>query len=144
MRLLDGAARAALAGWITLYKQWRGHLHTGRVWRGDAGDGIVWQAHGEPGDAPARQVLLLTYRVAPTHHRYTPTLRLPMLDSKARYRVRSIVPAGAAAPAGNSAPLLDALQGEGTVMDGAWLAQAGLPMPRSKAEVAYIVWLEAV
>ena len=142
--LLDDAARAALAGWITLYKQWRGHLHTGRVWRGDAGDGTVWQAHGEAGDAPARQVLLLAYRVAPTHHRYSPALRLSMLDHSARYRVRSITPAGAAPAAGNSAPLLAALQGEGVLMDGAWLAQAGLPMPRSKAEVAHIVWLEAV
>ena len=139
LRTMEAAARTELASWITLYKQWRGHLHRGRVWRGEAGDGIVWQAHG---DDAATELLLLTYRVAPTHHRYTPPLRLTMLDPAARYRVTQVAPEGAPPPKGNSAPLLDALRGEGVVFDGAWLAQAGLPMPRTQAEVAHIVRLQ--
>lgn len=137
LRQLGDAARDELAGWIRLYKQWRGLLHRGRVWRGEAGDGIVWQAHG---DEAADELLLLTYRVAPTHHRYTPPLRLPMLDCSARYRVRQ-VDTGTTNPWG-SAPLLDALQGEGVVMHGAWLAEAGLPLPRTQAEVAHLVHLQ--
>ncbi|OYU99641.1 MAG: alpha-galactosidase, partial [Burkholderiales bacterium PBB5] len=113
LRQLDDAARAELAGWITLYKQWRGLLHRGRVWRGEAGDGIVWQAHG---DAAADELLLLTYRIAPTNHRYMPPLRLPMLDRNASYRVRQ-VDTGTQNHWG-SAPLLDALHGEGVVMHG--------------------------
>jgi alpha-galactosidase len=30
------------------------------------------------------------------------------------------------------------------LLDGAWLAQAGLPTPRTRAETAYIVRLEKV
>ena len=139
LRVLDDAARAELAGWIALYKRWRGLLHGGRVWRGEAGDGIVWQAHG---DAAADQLLVLTYRVAPTSHRYTPPLRLPMLDRSARYRITE-VSAGEPSQHWQSAPALDALRSPaGLLMDGAWLAEAGLPMPRTKAEVAHIVHLQ--
>ena len=139
LRGLGDAARSELAGWIALYKRWRGLLHQGRVWRGDAGDGIVWQAHG---DADADQLLLLTYRIAPTSHRYTPLLRLPMLDHGARYRITQ-VSAGAQPAHWQSAAALDAINSPaGLVMDGAWLAQAGLAMPRTKAEVAHIVHLQ--
>ena len=139
LRTLAEAERAELAAWIGLYKQWRGLLHSGRVWRGEAGDGIVWQVHG---DADAQSLLLLSYRVAPTHHRYTPALRLPMLDPGARYRITQVSP-GTPAPQAQGAPLLDALaQPDGLVMDGAWLARSGLPMPRSKAEVAHLVHLQ--
>ena len=140
LRGLGDGARAALARWIALYKQWRGLLHRGRVWRGDAGDGLVWQAHG---DADAGELLLLVYRTAPTSHRYMPPLRLPMLDRAARYCVR-MVETGMRNPWG-SAPLLDALaapDGDGVAMSGAWLAEAGLPLSRTPAEFAHLVYLK--
>jgi len=141
LRLLGEAERAELADWIALYKQWRGLLHRGRVWRGQAGDGLVWQAHG---DAAADELLLLVYRVAPTHHRYMPALRLPMLDRGARYRVQQVEPAGSAGRKlyDTSTPLLDALRNGGADFDGAWLAEAGLPLPRAKAETAFIAHLK--
>ena len=139
LRRLGDEARAELAGWIALYKQWRGLLHRGRIWRGEAGDGIVWQAHG---DEAAGELLLLVYRVAPTNHRYTPALRLTMVDRGARYLVRQVDTGARAHWA--SAPLLDALRGDGLELHGAWLAEAGLPMPRTQAEVAHLVHLKTL
>ncbi|MDE2145169.1 MAG: alpha-galactosidase [Burkholderiales bacterium] len=143
VRHLGQADRAELRGWIELYKALRERLHHGRVWLGEAGDGVLWQAHGQ---ADAGDVLLLAYRTVPTDHRHAPALRLPMLDAGARYRVRRVLPPGADAAAGHptSAPFFDALQGEGLVLDGAWLAQAGLPLPRALAETAFIVRLQRV
>ena len=141
LRLLDAPTRAELADWIALYKQWRGLMHGGQVWRGETGDSIVWQAHGDLG---AQDLLLLVYRVAPTHHRYMPALRLPMLDRNARYQLRQVEPAGTRGHklTDTSAPLLEALRSDaGLELDGAWLAEAGLALPRAKAETAFIVHL---
>ena len=139
LRQLGSAARDELAHWVALYKQLRGRLHSGRVWRGEAGDGLVWQAHG---DADAADLLLFVYRTVPTNHRYMPTLRLPMLDRGATYRVTQLAHGGAGHPWG-SAPLLDAMQSaEGVALHGAWLAEAGLPLPRTQAEHAHILRLQ--
>ena len=143
VRHLSAADSAELRGWIQLYKDLRARLHHGRVWQGEAGDGVLWQAHGE---ADGSDVLLLAYRTEPTDHRHAPALRLPMLDGHARYRVRRLLRAGADPAAGHptSAPFFDALLGEGAVLDGAWLAHAGLPLPRALAETALIVRLQRV
>ena len=118
--------------WIALYKAWRGRLHSGRVWLGDAGDGLLWQAHGE-----SDHLLLFLYRLQPTSLRHAPTLRLPMAEPDRAYRVRRVDPADdRRAPP--SAPALDALRGDGLVVDGAWLAQAGLPIPRMNAEACAV------
>jgi alpha-galactosidase len=139
-RLLDEASRKEVAHWIALYKRWRDRLHHGRVGLGEAGDGLVWQAHG---DAEGNELLLFVYRVQPSSHRYTPTLRLPMLDASARYRIERVLPEGRHddhwfRP---SAPLFDAIDQGGITFDGAWLAHAGLPVPRSAAETCWIVHL---
>jgi len=141
LRQLAPEARDELARWVALYKQLRGRLHSGRVWRGEVGDGIVWQAHG---DDDAAEVLLFTYRVAPTHHRYTPAVRLPMLDRSATYRLTELS-AGGPGNRWGSAPLLDQLKTpDGVLLHGAWLAEAGMPMPRTQAEFAHIVRLQKV
>ena len=149
LRLLDAASKAELADWMALYKQWRERLHRGRVWQGHAADGLVWQAHGDADEAGiARdELLLLVYRIEPTDHRYMPPLRLPMLDRSARYRLRQIEPAGSRGRAlyDTTTPWLQALRSEaGCIADGAWLAEAGLAVPRSKAETAFILHLQRV
>jgi alpha-galactosidase len=144
VRQLGAAETRELASWISLYKHWRDRLHHGRVWLGDSGDGLVWQAHG---DDEARELLLLVYRPLPSSHRYTPVLRLPMLAVDARYRVRQIVPEGTQRPTGrhHTAAFFDAIDtADGLTLSGAWLAQAGLPMPRTNAETAFIVHLQRV
>ncbi|MDG0835383.1 alpha-galactosidase [Pelomonas saccharophila] len=141
-RHLGEAEAAELRAWIALYKQLRERLHQGQVWQGQGGDGIVWQVHGE---ADASELLLLAYRAAPSSLRYAPPLCLPMLDGAARYRVTQLLPEGSKLPSGRheTTPLHDALRSpEGLVLDGAWLAQAGLPMPRVQAETAFIVRLQ--
>lgn len=147
-RQLGEAEAAELRGWIAVHKQLRHRLHHGRVWCGDGGDGLLWQLHGEPADAQGddggRELLLLVYRSQPSSHRYAPALRLPMLDTGARYRLHQVLPEGARRATGrhNTNAFLDALNTpEGVEMAGAWLAQAGLPVPRAQAETAYIVRL---
>ncbi|MDE1928154.1 MAG: alpha-galactosidase, partial [Burkholderiales bacterium] len=142
LRTLDAAARAELAGWIALYKQWRGLLHRGPVHLGDAGDGLLWQAHGD-----ADELLLLVYRLEPTTQRYMPPLRLTMLAHEARYRLRQVEPeATRGRPLyDTTTPWLEALRSaDGVLADGAWLAEAGLALPRAKAETAFILHLRKV
>jgi alpha-galactosidase len=135
-RTLDAAQNIELAAWIALYKRLRDRLHAGRVWLGEGQDGLLWQAHGDAGD-----LLLLVYRLAPSTHRYTPPLRLPMLDPAFQYRATEIRPDGIPATS-HRAPLLDAIGGaDGASFSGAWLAHAGLPVPRGQAETAWIVHL---
>lgn len=141
VRQLGDADKQALRNWIVLYKHLRDRLHRGRVWLGQGGDGLVWQAHG---DEAAAEILLFVYRPQPSSHRYPPPLCLPMLDAGARYRVHEILPAGSVRPTHRhqTAPFFDAINTpEGLLVDGAWLAQAGLPMPRVNAETAFIVRL---
>jgi alpha-galactosidase len=143
VRKLDEATKRELRGWIALYKQWRDHIHASRTWLGDAGDGVVWQLHGQPG---GRDWLLLAYRTVPSTLRYMPSVRLPMLDTGRRYRIRVVVPEHM--PEGalyhGSAPFFDALRTpDGVLLDGDWLRHAGLPLPRAKGETAVIFHLRA-
>jgi len=166
VRRLDESERAELAAWIALYKSLRDRLHGGRVWQGEAGDSIVWQAHGEahgeargearvepsasvsdPAAGPADEVLLFVYRLQPPTFRYPPAIRLPMLRRDCAYRVERLDPLPPAADTGihrpNTTPLDDALRDGGATLDGAWLAAAGLPLPRMPAESAIILRLNA-
>ena len=137
VRHLDSAQRESLKQWIALYKQLRGRLHAGKVWSGEVGDGVVWQAQG---DVDAHDVVVFVYRLTPTTHRYTPSLRLPMLDASLAYGVRRIDPA--TQRDWTSAPLDDALRNapedRPVSVHGAWLAQSGLALPRMFAETAAI------
>jgi alpha-galactosidase len=139
VRHLDETTRSALSAWIARYKNWRHQLHHGRVWRGEGADGLVWQAHGDSDD-----LLLFVYRCQPSSHRYTPPLRLPMLDPQARYQVEQLVPIADDGAVQSPAPFFDQLQAGGVELHGAWLAQAGLPMPRTTAETCFIVRLRRV
>lgn len=147
-RRLSEAESAELRAWIALYKALRERLHQGRVWQGEVSDGLVWQAHGEA-DAQglADDLLVLVYRTRPSSYRYTPSVPLPMLNPQARYRLRQCLPEGAlrATGAHHTAPFFDALHSaEGLLVDGSWLAHAGLPVPRAHAETAFMVQLTRV
>jgi alpha-galactosidase len=147
-RTLGEAEASELKAWIALYKQLRERLHHGQVWRGAGADDQVWQAHGDvDAQGHATDLLLLVYRTAPTSHRYTPALPLPMLDPQGRYRVTQCLPAGAVRPTGphNTAPFFEALnEPQGLVLDGGWLSHAGLPMPRAQTETAFMVRMQKV
>ena len=149
LRLLSAEAQDELKQWMDLYKQWRHRLHQGRVWLGQAGDGVVWQAHG---DDDAQELLVLVYRVEPSSLRYMPPVRLPMLDRQRHYRVRDIEPAGRVGhkrfdtttewmESARAASVSDTTHG--VEVHGAWLAEHGMPLPRTKAEVPVIWHLSA-
>lgn len=141
LRLLDAEQRTQLQGWIALYKEWRHLLHGGPVWQGEAGDGVVWQLHGS---ADGDDFLLLCYRCQPSANRYMRPAKLPMLDAASRYQLALVTPEALpeAALYQGSAPYFEALRQPGQVtLDGAWLAQEGMPLPRAMAETAFIVHL---
>ena len=73
-----------------------------------------------------------------------PTLRLPMVERERSYRIRRVDPRDDGPHAAASSPLLDALRDEGLVIDGAWLAQAGLPIPPMKAEACAVLTVSAL
>ena len=133
LRTMSAAEREELAAWIALYKRLRDRLHTGRVWRGAAGDGVVWQAHGGE-DA----LILFAYRLAPPVDKYAPRLRLPMLQGAGPMRVRRIAQPASHRRPRSSAPAFAAMAQEGVVMDGAWLALDGLPLPEMATEACDI------
>jgi alpha-galactosidase len=141
VRHLDSGTRQQLSAWIGRYKAWRDQIHHGRVWRGSGADGLVWQAHG---DEFADDVLLFVYRCEPTTHRYTPALRLPMVDANSRYHVEQLAPIEGDGAVQSPAPFFADLQNGGVALDGAWLTHAGLPMPRTTAETCFIVRLRKV
>ena len=77
-----------------------------------------------------------------------PEVRKPAQEQPASFpsatRVTQLAHGGAGHPWG-SAPLLDAMQSaEGVALHGAWLAEAGLPLPRTQAEHAHILRLQKV
>jgi len=135
VRTLEPKERAQLVPWITLYQSLRGQLHQGAMWLGACGDHIVWQAHGS-----AQDLVVFVTRTAPTEARHSPPLVLPMLDATAAYRLARIDPPTlGASNAGADARMHQALR-EGQAIDfhGAWLTQAGLPLPRMAGESVHI------
>jgi alpha-galactosidase len=138
VRHLDPVVRQQLGAWIGRYKAWRDQIHRGQVWRGEGADSLVWQAHG---DEEAHDLLLFVFRTAPSSHRYTPPLQLPMLDANARYRVQQLVAIEGDGAMQSPSPFFTELLSTGVDMDGAWIAHAGLPMPRTTAETCFIVRL---
>jgi alpha-galactosidase len=113
-------------------------LHHGRVWLGEGADGLVWQLHGEPGDA-----LLSVTRVQPTTVRHPLPMPLPPLRSAGPVRVRLIDIATERGHPPPDAPVFAAMRDAGVVLDGDWLAEAGLPMPAMKAESVALFALSA-
>jgi alpha-galactosidase len=133
VRKLGEADREKLRRWISFYKEYRGLLHARETWLGEADHETVWQAHGTPED-----LVVFVYRVAPVSDRFGPVLRLAMLDETRRYRVKMIAEAGAGVFGARGA-LFGRLREEGVEFDGAWISNAGLPLPPMRAESAVIL-----
>ena len=119
--------------------QHRDVIHGRRVWKGEpATAGLA-----AFGDEAAQELLLLVYRVKPTTHRYAPPLRLPMLDTGARYHVEQVVPSIEAAKAAvqTTAPLFDACAKAARLRRR--VARRGRPADSARhAETSFIVRLK--
>lgn len=114
---LDADEKARIGTWIAFYKAWRHLLHA-RVWQGEASDNLVWHAAGS-----ADEWILIVYRMQPMQFRHSPPIRLPFVAREGAYLVSRIGFDVADDP---------------LAFDGSWLAEAGLPVPPTKAERAII------
>jgi alpha-galactosidase len=139
VRALDAQSRNTLQQWISLYQRLRHQLHHGVIWQGEAGDDVVWQAHGSQSS-----LILLIYRLEPTTQRYPPTMSLPMLDATRRYTIERLDPHEAAPKHTNEKYLFDEINAQGVTLDGDWLINHGLTLPRMMAETAMVLTLNAV
>ncbi len=153
LRQLSAGEKTELAAWIALYKSLRSVLHQGRTWQGECGDSMVWQAYASALPATTATALpivsqhvdrciVLVYRTQPTVHTFSPALRLPMLSAGATYRVKRIDPQSADSfHHSHSARVFDQMDAGELTCSGEWLIEAGLPLPRMKAEQAMVLEL---
>ena len=136
-RRLSERDRAKLAGWTAFYKEWRNLLHYSTVHLGEGADGLVWQAHDDGNEA-----LLFAVRSDAPRDRRPQPLRLPFAADFGACRVRLLrIAGGSRGWPNHSAAWFEALKAEGAVLDGSWLARAGLPLPPLKAETVAIFHL---
>ncbi|MGC0397427.1 alpha-galactosidase [Streptomyces sp. SAI-126] len=110
--------RTELARWVSLHKQLRGLLHTGRVVHVDHADPALW-AQGVISHDRTEAVFALT-AVATSVAAHPGTLRLPDLDPHTTYRLRLLPPA-------DQAPGME----RGTP---AWCTKNGITLPGSVLE----------
>ncbi|HEX6918358.1 MAG TPA: alpha-galactosidase, partial [Phycicoccus sp.] len=120
---------ARLRDWAGLYRELRPLVHTGRVVRCDDLPDVGIVAGGVV--AHDRNAAVFTVVRAVTGRSVVPApLTLPGLEAGDRYRVRVRPEAGLPATVQAAAPgWWDAACGDGVVVSGALLADAGLPMP---------------
>ena len=110
LRKLEKKDRDRLAADIADYKATRDLIHAGRCWMGEGADGVSWCAYGNPSD-----LMVQVVRITPPELRFPPSLRLPMLELGAQYRVQ--------------------IEGQPEmVAHGDWLKKSGLPLPKMNAE----------
>jgi alpha-galactosidase len=67
-----------------------------------------------------------------------------MLDASARYHVQQLVQIEGEGAVMTTSPFFDTVGGAGLELDGAWIAHAGLPMPRATTQTCFIVQLRKV
>jgi len=131
--------RAALASWISYYKQHRGLLHSGRVVRGDHPDEAI-RLHGVV--AQDRTEALYSYAQLRTSGPSRPILlTLPGLDPHKQYSLRLEFPAGRPwAPAA----AWPAWTQDRVVLSGAVLTRVGIRPPQIGPEQAVVFRAEVV
>ena len=132
--------RARMTEWVTLYKEHRELLHSGRVVRVDHPDPAV-QVHGVVSDA-GDEALFAIVAVATSTWSPTGPVRLPGLAPVGRYRVTPVSLAAEVPAYGDAAPT-PWWAGQ-PVLSGAVLAQHGLQVPALLPEQLVLVHLVQV
>jgi alpha-galactosidase len=136
---LTGPERAAVAAWVSLHKEVRHLVADGRLVRPDHPDPAVVVS-----GAVARDASEAVYVVAVTGSPLTQTptpVRLSGLDPVRRYHVQAVDPSADRHPA-DLAPSW--VSGEGIVATGALLAGAGVRLPVTAPESAYVLRVRTV
>ncbi|MGN6607742.1 MAG: alpha-galactosidase [Jatrophihabitans sp.] len=129
----------ALAAWVTLFKQYRPLLHSGRVVRLDVAEPAV-QAHGVVARDGSTALLAHVQLDEATSNRGV-TLRVPGLLPTARYTGRWLGPVDLR-PASHSPGLDGRGPLGGASMTGAALERIGLWLPRRRPQKAQLMLLE--
>ncbi|MEJ3748791.1 alpha-galactosidase [Actinomycetes bacterium KLBMP 9797] len=132
------AERAALRGWVELYKSLRGWLHRGRVVRGDHPDPALW-IHGIVA-SDADQALFALVATETGVAALPGRVRLPGLAPDTRYRVRPLPPGDAPSTVGAPPPWLR----DGLVTTGQILGEAGVTAPVMHPEQLLLLHVEAI
>ncbi|WP_255768774.1 alpha-galactosidase [Pseudarthrobacter sulfonivorans] len=126
LRQLNPAEREELGRAISLFKEYRGLLHSGTMVRADEPDPAL-RLHGVVAQ-DGSEALYALVSVATSFAEIPGRVCLPALDPEARYRVEAIYPA----PDDRHAYIQTvppAWLSTGVEASGAYLAAAGLPMP---------------
>lgn len=139
MTAISDADRAELTGWVALYKQWRGLLHSGRLVRADHPDPAVWVVGVVAQDR--RSALFSVATMAATVTASVGVVRFPGLDPDATYRLHAVTPEGTAAPEprrrfGPGLP--------DVTLPGRVLARAGVHLPPVRPESVLLFAAEAI
>lgn len=140
----DDTERAGYRHYASLYKQWRGLLHTGTLWRVDMPDsttqvqGIVSQDH--------HQALWLVSQIAMPDYTLMAPLRLVGLEPQARYRLTLLDHPNIrlTGEGGHTMRQLPAWMQTSQTFSGEWLMQAGLALPILDPESAILIGAERV
>ncbi|MFD6416284.1 alpha-galactosidase [Streptomyces sp. NPDC060194] len=126
VRETDPLERAALRGWVELYKRHRTLLHSGKVVRLDTPEGHPWMHGVVAPDATAALMACVQFddglNTAPVR------MTIPGLLPERRYRVRSIHPPTEVAV--SRADRVPRLPEEGAVVSGAVLGRVGATLPQ--------------
>jgi alpha-galactosidase len=135
-RHLSAGDQMRVRQWIDLYKANREVLHQGLVWQGEAGDGLTWVAQGGRDD-----FILTVIRCAPTGQRWPMVLPLSFVDSAKTYRAKIVHLPNQIGP--HDGPGLAEIFDGSRPVHGAWLKEAGLPLPALPGESVLILRLKA-
>lgn len=130
--------REELAGWVTLHKELRPLLHTGRVVRADRGpeDFLLHGVVAQDGSRAVFGAVQLTQSITSDQGR----VRLPGLDATRTYRVTKVQTPGAQ-PRNNAPWWVD---GGHVELNGAALANVGVQVPAQWPENAILLDVQAI
>lgn len=158
IREVQGPEREELKRFITLYKEHRGLIHTGRMVRADVPDESM-MLHGVVADSvvadathdggPAVGAIAALFAVVKTRTGFAEQpgrVAIPGLESSRSYRVEAIFPTLADVDYGHTfieaQPV--AWLADGAVATGRFLGEAGLPMPVLNPEHALLLRFTAL
>ncbi|WP_031522125.1 alpha-galactosidase [Siccibacter colletis] len=140
----DADEYAGYQRYATLYKRWRGLIHSGTMWRVAMPDNTT-QVQGVVSEDKT-QGLWLVSQLAMPDYTLPGALRIPGLEPGARYQIRledpSTLPLTGAG--GHTMRKLPGWMTSPVSASGEWLAQAGLQLPVMDPETALLIVVERV
>lgn len=134
---MSASDRAVLAAHITLYKEWRDVIHRGSLTR--IAESLP-SAFGYLALSGARGLALVAQTKFADHYS-SPPVKMRGLDPAASYRIRLLLPG---TPRSDGRVAQTELWHSGTVKTGQELLRAGILLPASGPETAWLISLERV